>query len=116
MDCSEKTLSMTTSMPFNPAPPPIAKSDATQVSPNPSGLRVEVRLPTDCDVEITWKSEQGEKIFSHCRAVDITEGGVAVECPEALPPNVSVIVTVPRFHVAALAQVKHCTWQKSIYI
>ncbi len=103
-------------MPFTPAPPPTAKSDAIAAQPDPSGLRLEVRLPTDCDVEITWKSEQGEKVFSHCRAIDITEGGVAVECPEALPLLCSVIVTVPRFHVAALVQVKHCTWQKSIYV
>ena len=91
-----------------------SESSAPPIEPN--GLRVEVRKPTDCDVELTWKSEQGEKQFGHCRATDITEGGVAVECPEALPLMASVIVTVPRFHVAALAQVRHCTWQRSIYV
>jgi hypothetical protein len=83
---------------------------------SPNGARLEARNVTDCDVELTWKSEHGEKIFGQCRAIDITENGVAVECPEALPLMSSVIIWAPRFHVAALAQVRHCTWQGSIYV
>jgi hypothetical protein len=78
--------------------------------------RQEERNATDCVVELTWKSEQGEKLFGQCRALDITENGVAVECPEAIPLLASVIIWAPSFHVAALAQVRHCTWQKSIYV
>lgn len=81
-----------------------------------NSLRQEERNATNCAVELTWKSEHGEKRFEHCRALDISENGVAVECPEALPLLSSVIVSAPSFHVAALAQVRHCTWQKSIYV
>ena len=84
--------------------------------PPASGLRQEERKATNCVVQLAWKSEQGEKLFELCRAIDITENGVAVECPEALPVLASVIVWAPTFHVAALAQVRHCTWQSSIYV
>jgi DnaJ domain len=80
------------------------------------GLRQEERKATNCVVELRWKSESGEKLFEQCRAIDITENGVAVECPEALPLLSSVIVWAPSFHVAALAQVRHCTWRSSIYV
>lgn len=86
------------------------------VAASATSLRKEERSPTDCIVELTWKSEHGEKFFEHCRAVDITENGVAIECPEALPRGSSVIIWAPAFHVAALAQVRHCTWQESIYV
>lgn len=78
--------------------------------------RLEARNPADCDVELTWKSEQGEKLFGQCRAIDVTENGVAVECPEAVPLMASVIIWAPKFHVAALGQVRHCTWQGSMYV
>src|SRR5580704_8913603 len=81
-----------------------------------SGARKEERNPTDCVVELTWKSDEGEKLFGQCRAIDITENGVAVECPESLPLLSNVIIWAPVFHVAALAQVRHCTWQSSIYV
>ena len=81
-----------------------------------ASARQEERNLTDCTVELTWKSDEGEKLFGQCRAIDITENGVAVECPEKLPLLANVIIWAPRFHVAALAQVRHCTWQSSIYI
>lgn len=78
--------------------------------------RREERNPTDCVVELRWKSEGGEKLFEQCRAIDITENGVAVKCPEELPLQASVIVWAPAFQVAALAEVRHCTWQSSVYV
>jgi hypothetical protein len=92
-----------------------ATSD-THAADAASRQRTDERNPTDCIVELTWKSEHGEKFFEHCRALDITENGVAVECPEPLPHLSSVIVWAPTFHVAALAQVRHCTWKGSIYV
>src|SRR5436305_407693 len=68
----------------------------------PASNRQEERNAADCLVELTWKSEHGEKLFGQCRAIDITENGVAVECPEALPLLSSVIIWAPAFHVAAL--------------
>jgi hypothetical protein len=78
--------------------------------------RNENRRATDCFVQLTWKSEDGEKLFEQCRAIDISEGGVAVECPDVIPLCASVVVWAPAFQVAALAQVRHCTWRQSIYV
>jgi hypothetical protein len=77
-----------------------------------NGLRDE----TDCAVELTWKTDPGEKRFEACRAIDLSDTGVAVECPEMIPLLSHVIVRAPAFKVAALAQVKHCTWRRTIYI
>src|SRR4051794_40624829 len=101
---------MDSAMPETPIP------DSGPAAGAPNGQRQEERNATDCMVELTWKSEQGEKVFGQCRAIDITENGVAVECPESLPLLSSVIIWAPSFHVAALAQVRHCTWQRSIYV
>lgn len=79
-------------------------------------LRTEERKPADGVVELTWKSESGEKRFEQCRALDLSSGGVAVECPEAIPVLANVIVWAPAFHVAALSQVRHCSWRQSIYV
>jgi len=99
--------------PSSPAFHPPDNSDAPITA---NGHRQEERSATDCIVELTWKSDQGEKLFEHCRAVDITDSGVAVECPEALPVMSNMIIWAPAFQVAALAQVRHCTWQGSIYV
>jgi curved DNA-binding protein len=100
---------------MDPATPTPAPDRAGTPAAAP-GLRQEERNAVDCKVELTWKSDHGEKVFQHCRAIDITENGVAVECPESLPILSNVIIWVPTFHVAALAQVRHCTWQSSIYV
>jgi len=100
----------------NTATSDASRQDSGQTPVTANGHRQDERNPTDCVVELTWKSEHGEKFFEHCRALDITENGVAVECPEALPVLSSVIVWAPAFQVAALAQVRHCTWRGSIYV
>jgi curved DNA-binding protein len=79
-------------------------------------LRSERRKEADYPVELTWKSESGEKCFETCRAINLSEIGVAVECPEQIPLLAHVIVRAPAFEVAALAQVKHCTWRGAIYV
>jgi hypothetical protein len=79
-------------------------------------LRNDERKAADCMVELTWKSESDEKLFESCRALDLSENGVAVECPEAIPLLTNIVVWAPDFQVAALAQVRHCTWRGSIYV
>jgi hypothetical protein len=79
-------------------------------------LRAERRRDTDTLVELTWKSESGEKRFESCRAVNLSDIGVAVECPEPLPLLAHVIVRAHAFEVAALCQVKHCTWKRVMYV
>src|SRR5579863_514283 len=79
-------------------------------------LRAERRRETDTVVEMTWKSESGEKRFEACRAVNLSDIGVAIECPEPLPLLAHVVLRAHAFEVAALCQVKHCTWKSTIYV
>ena len=79
-------------------------------------LRSESRREADYPVELAWKTETGEKRFESCRAINLSDVGVAVECPENIPLLAHVIVRAPSFQVAALAQVKHCTWRRTIYV
>jgi len=79
-------------------------------------LRNGLRKDTDYPVELTWKTESGEKRFESCRAVNLSDEGVAVESPETIPLLGHVIVRAPAFEVAALAQVKHCTWRRTAYL
>ena len=82
----------------------------------PADLRTEPRKEADIPVELTWKDNSGERRFESCRAVNLSDIGVAVECPESLPLLAHLIVRAPSFAVAALAQVKHCTWRRTIYV
>ena len=56
-----------------------------------------------------WKTESREKRIESCRAINLSDTGLAIECPETIPLLAHVIVRAPVFEVAALAQVKHCT-------
>lgn len=78
--------------------------------------RIELRKEADRPVELIWKTDEGDKRFESCRAINLSEDGVAVECPESLPLLAHVIVRARAFEVAALAQVKHCTWRRTIYV
>jgi hypothetical protein len=62
---------------------------------------------------MVWKSGSGERFFHQCRALNLSETGVAVGCPEAIPPSSNVVLWAKDFQVAGLAQVRHCTWQRT---
>jgi curved DNA-binding protein len=83
---------------------------------SPPDLRKEARNEVDFAVEVIWKSEAGEKIFESCRAIDLSETGVAIECPESIPVLAHVTVRAPLFEIAALAQVKRCIRRKTAYL
>jgi hypothetical protein len=78
-------------------------------------LRAGNRREADCAVELIWKTESREKRIESCRAINLSDTGVAVECPEAIPLLAHVIVRVPMFEIAALAQVKRCEAQRTSY-
>ncbi len=78
-------------------------------------LRRKERRETDTAVELIWKTETREQRIESCRAINLSETGVAVECPEPIPLLVHVIARVPAFEIAALAQVKRCSLTRSSY-
>ena len=70
-------------------------------------------------VELTWKSEHGEKLFGHCRGfIDITENGVAVRVPggvaNSFQRNYLKGALVPCGRPGPGS--RHCTWQSTIYV
>jgi hypothetical protein len=65
---------------------------------------------------LIWKTESREKRIESCRAINISETGVAIDCPETIPLLAHVIVRVPAFEIAALAQVKRCESRRTTNI
>ncbi len=78
-------------------------------------MRSVERRETDCAVELTWKNVTGEKRFESCRAINVSDSGVAVECPEAIPLLAHVVLRAQAFEIAALAQVRYCAWRQTSY-
>ncbi len=79
-------------------------------------LRVQPRQTAEYAAELIWKTLDGEKRFENCRAVDFSDGGVAVECPAEVPVCSDIILRAESVNIAALSQVRHCTWRKSSYL
>lgn len=94
---------------------PTIESSGIETSLHPGDLRLDRRRETDCAVELVWRTSEGEKRFESCRAINLSDNGVGVECPEAIPLSTHVILRAPAFEVAALAQVRHCSWKLSVY-
>ncbi len=81
-----------------------------------SDLRVQARHIAGYDAELIWKTPSGERRFENCRAVDSSDGGVAVECPAEVPVYSDIILRSETANLAALSQVRHCTWKRSTYL
>jgi curved DNA-binding protein len=79
-------------------------------------LRIQPRQTAEYAAELIWKDATGEKRFENCRAVDCSDGGVAVECPVEVPLCADLILRAEAVNLAALSQVRHCTWRKSSYL
>jgi curved DNA-binding protein len=74
------------------------------------------RITAEYEAELIWKSPSGEKQFEHCCAIDYSDGGMAVECPTEVPVCSDIILRAESINLAALSQVRHCTWTKSSYL
>jgi hypothetical protein len=81
-----------------------------------SELRMQPRKIAEYNAELIWKSSTGEKQFENCRAVDYSDGGIAVECPSEIPVSSDIILRAESINLAALSQVRHCTWQRTSYL
>ncbi len=78
--------------------------------------RVHPRQSAEYEAELIWKGPTGEKHFENCRTVDVSDGGVAVECPAEVPLHSDIILRAESANLAALSQVRHCTWRRSVYL
>jgi len=79
-------------------------------------LRMQARQAAEYEAELIWKTASGEKRFENCKAVDLSDGGMAVECPAEVPVSSDIILRSEGANLAALSQVRHCTWNRSTYL
>jgi hypothetical protein len=79
-------------------------------------LRIQPRQAAEYAAELIWKTVDGERRFENCRAVDFSDGGVAVECPAQVPVCSDITLRAEAANPAALSQVRHCTWRRSSYL
>jgi hypothetical protein len=80
-----------------------------------SNKRRAPRKAIEAPIDLQWNTDSGDKRLESCRAIDISDTGVCVELPEALPLQRHVLVRMPGLDMAALAQVKHCEWRSSVF-
>lgn len=92
----------------------------TQAYPVPAAgvldKRAQLRKPTDCPIEVTWRDESGEKRQEVYKALDLSETGLGLEMPAPLSLSTHVIIRAAEFEVAALARVVHCSWRRTAYV
>jgi curved DNA-binding protein len=74
------------------------------------------RQTAEYEAELIWKTPAGEKRFENCNVVDFSDGGIAVECPADIPVSSDIILRAESANLAALSQVRHCTWSGSKYL
>ncbi len=77
--------------------------------------RMQPRRAAQYEAELIWKGPDGEKHFENCRAIDLSDGGAAVECPSEIPVCSDIILRAEQVNLAALSQVRNCSWQRSTY-
>jgi hypothetical protein len=80
-----------------------------------SNKRRAPRKPIEAPVDLQWNAEGGDKRMESCRAINISDSGLCVELPEALPLQRHVLVRMPGLNMTALAQVKHCEWRSTAF-
>lgn len=74
-----------------------------------------VRTPADSSVELIWKDESGERLFETGRVMDVSFGGMAVRSSQPVAAASCLILKAPVQGITALAQVRHCSWNRSAY-
>jgi hypothetical protein len=88
---------------------------AAAVNTTAVNKRRAARRPLEAPIDLQWNAEGGDKRLESCRLIDISDTGVRIELPEALPLLQHVLVRMPALNISALAQVKHCEWTSNAY-
>jgi hypothetical protein len=56
-----------------------------------------------------WRDTRGEDKFVRAKALDISESGLRVQLPEALPRQTYVALSASNLGLVGHASVRHCT-------
>jgi hypothetical protein len=67
-------------------------------------------------VNIMWKDRWGLEKFTNAFSLDVSEAGMRVEVPEALPERSYVIVRAEKLGIHGTASVRSCARQGTHYV
>jgi len=67
-------------------------------------------------LKVSWLDVSGAMKMTRTRGLNISEGGIAIELPEAAMPQSLVRFQSDRFNVRGAGYVRHCRRQGSRYI
>lgn len=73
------------------------------------------RIPSDSSADLIWKDESGQRTSEQGTLIDISFGGMAIRTSQPIAAASSLIVRAHVPKIVALAQVRHCSWDRSIY-
>ena len=72
-------------------------------------LRRNDRRPCDHNVKVMWRDLAGQDKFTHAKALDISELGLRLQMPEALPHQAYLGLNAAQLGLTGHASVRHCT-------
>jgi PilZ domain-containing protein len=71
--------------------------------------RHQQRVPYAGPIRIGWSDSSGETKYTQGKCVDISEGGLRIEVPVAIPAGTRLILNADRIKVSGSASVKAVT-------
>jgi hypothetical protein len=72
------------------------------------GLRRHERTEESATVQVMWKDRDGGDKFAQARTLDISELGMRIEVPEAVPERSYVILRCDKLKLSGTASVRSC--------
>lgn len=79
-------------------------------------VRRDERLALSGTVRLVWQDGSGREKFANGRCLDVSQSGLRMELPEAIPVRSYVTVRADKVGVAAHAAVRHCSAARGKYI
>jgi hypothetical protein len=73
------------------------------------------RIAAHCDVGMVWKDETGFLVSDDASAQDFSATGMALRCEQPIPVASCLILRAIQAKLVALAQVRHCSWNRAAY-
>lgn len=78
--------------------------------------RRDERLTLGGNVRLIWQDVRGYEKFARGRCLDVSQSGLRMELPEAIPVRSYVIVRADSVGMAAHAAVRHCAPHRGKFI
>jgi len=72
-------------------------------------LRRQDRQACDQNITVIWRDPRGEDKFVSAKALDISESGLRMQMPEALPRHAYLTLRASKLGLLGSASVRHCT-------